>query len=382
MDIERYRAEFPITQQYTYLNNAAIAPLNQRAAHAMQEYVGLKVSEPFEHWFEYLTGHDTQLKERSASLINAERPDEIVSIPNTGTAINIAAAGLPLRPGDNVLVLEGDYPAVIYPWLNLAPRGILTKIVPSRHGGLDLETLQSRIDARTRVIALSTAMFATGYRNDIAAVGAICRQRGIFFVVDAIQTLGVFPLDVRACHIDFLACGGHKWLLGVMGAGILYCRHDLLDHLQLGAYVGAASTVDPFNFLDYNFTLQPTSERFSVGVPNEIGIAALATSLGLILEIGIERIAHRVLALTGTLIGDLQDRGFSILSNLEPEHRSASVVIEVPDPEAVCQRLLDERILASPRGTGVRFSPNFYNNEEDVLRVGAALGQSSLVSIP
>jgi selenocysteine lyase/cysteine desulfurase len=265
-------------------------------------------------------------------------------------------------------VVDGDYPAVIYPWLNIARDGILTKIVPQVDGGLDLDVLESRIDSRTRVVALSTAMFATGFRNDIEAVGRLCRDRGIYVVVDAIQTLGYLPIDVQACHIDFLACGSHKWLLSPPGSGILYCRHDLLDDLQPGAYVGAGSVVDMMNFLDYNFTLQPSSARWAISAPNFLGIIGLHASMGLLLDIGIEQIAERVLALASYAMDELEKRGLRVVSNQQEQHRSGIVVVEVANPQAACQRLTEAGIMTAVRGRGIRLSPHFYNTEEEITR--------------
>lgn len=373
MNLASYRDEFLITREYAYLNHAAVAPLSCRAAQAIQGLVERAQTVPFDRLMLEIEQVSVEVKERVARLINASRTDEIVAIPNTATGINIAAKSLPLRAGDNVLVLDGDYPANVYPWLNLAPQGILTKWVPQRNGGLDLEVLEARIDRRTRAIALSSAMFATGFCNDLAAVGEICKRREIFFVVDGIQTLGAFALDVQACGIDFLACAAHKWLLGAPGSGFLYCRHDLLEQLQLGAYVGAMSTVDPTNFLDYNFTLRPCSERFTIGAGNVLGMVAMNASLELLEEVGIECVSGRVLALTGMAIADLQSRGFRIASSLEPEHRSGIVIVEVDDPQEACERLLAAKVSASARGRGVRLSPHFYNSEEDVLRLGEAL---------
>ena len=375
-DMTTYRAEFPITAEYAFLNHAAISPVSTRVARAVQEHLALAQRMPFDRMRDQFTSLGSELRERAARLINAARTDEIVPMPNTAEGINTAANSLPLRAGDNVLVLDGDYPAVVYPWLNLASRGVLVKWVPLTDGGLDLNCLEARIDAHTRVIALSTAMFATGFKNDIAAVGALCRARGIYFVVDGIQTLGAFPLDVQACHIDFLACGGQKWLLAVPGSGFLYCRHDLLDDLQLGAYVGATSTVDPYNFLDYNFTLQPSAERFNLGSSNLLGQLALNAALGMLLEVGSETTSSRILALTGTLIADLQERGFPIHSNLQREHRSGIVIVGVPDAQAAYEQLLAAGIVTSPRGAGLRVAPHFYNSDEDVLRVGEVLGRA------
>lgn len=373
MDLSSYRAEFPITDRYAFLNHASISTYSRRVTEAITAHLAAMQSEPFNRLIEDVFGTVVGMRERAATLINAARPDEIVPMPDTATGINTAANSLPLRPGDNVLVVEGDYPANIYPWLNLAPRGVLVKWVPQHAGGADIERLAARIDNRTRVIAVSTAMFATGFRNDVAAIGALCRDRGIFFVVDAIQTLGALPIDVQACNIDFLATGGQKWLLSTPGSGFLYARHELMDQLQPGAYVGASSVVDPYNFLDYNFTLQPTADRFALGTPNLLNIVALHAALGMLLEVGAERIGERVLELTGRLTDGLQARGFRVLSNLDPRYRSGIVIVETPEPEQTATRLLEAGVVTMPRGQGLRIAPHFYNNEDDIDRAIEAL---------
>ena len=377
MDLSNYRAEFPIAERFAFLNHAGISSLNRRAALALQAHMEQAQTMRLDRFFEEFIATTAELKARIVALIGAASPDEIVTMPNVATGINTVAQSLPLRAGDNVLVLDGDYPANVYPWLNLAPKGVLTKVVPQHAGGLDLERLVARIDGRTRALALSTAMFATGFRNDMAAIGALCRERNLYFVVDAIQTLGAFPINVEACHIDFLACGSQKWLLSTAGSGFLYCRRERMDELQAGAYVGASSTVDAANFLDYNFTLQLTAERFSLGTPNLMGRVALHATLGLLLEIGVEHIAERVLQVTDVLIEDLQARGFRILSNMAPEHRSGIVIVEVPDPQAAYDQLLAADVITSVRGAGLRVAPHFYNSDVDVLRVGEVLGNRS-----
>ncbi len=373
MDLSSYRAEFPITTRYAFLSHAAVSPYNRRVAQAVAAHLAAMQAAPFDELHESIFTLIRELRERAARLINAAQPDEIVPMPDTATGINTAANSLPLRAGDNVLVVEGDYPANIYPWLNLAPRGVLVKWVPQHEGGVDLERLAARIDRRTRAIAVSTVMFATGFRNDIAAIGALCRERGIYFIVDAIQSLGALPIDVQACHIDFLASGGQKWLLSTPGSGLLYVRRAIMDDLQLGAYVGASSVVDPFNFLDYNFTLQPTADRFALGTPNLLNIVALHAALGLLLEVGIERIAARIIALTDRLIEALRHQGVGIHSNLDPRHRSGIVIAAVPQPEQTAARLRAAGVIAAPRGAGLRFAPHFYNNEDDIDRAVDAL---------
>jgi len=375
-DLTAYRAEFPITEKYAFLSHAAVSPLSRRAAKAVEAHLELIQTKAFGDYFGEVFGLQKDLQQRIVALINAQGPDEIALMPNTATGLNTAAASLPLQPGDNVLVLDGDYPANIYPWLNLAHRGILTKFVPQRNGGLDLELLKARLDRRTRVIALSTVIFATGFRNDLAAVGQLCQERGIFFVVDGIQSLGAFPMDVREYQIDFLAAGSQKWLLSTPGCGFLYCRRELIEQLAPGAYVGAASVVDPMNYLDYNFTLAPNADRFNLGTPNLTGMVALQATLALLQEIGIERISQQILLLIETLINDLHRRGYQLAASTELAQRSGIVVAHVEDALAACEKLAKANVIVTPRGPGVRIAPHFYNTVEEVLRVGEVLGDA------
>jgi cysteine desulfurase / selenocysteine lyase len=368
-----YRKLFPISDRLAYFNHAGVSPLNTRAAEAMRSFVETTVTESAGDYFPRLLQQRVDLLQRLATLVNARSADELVPVPNTAYGINAAALSLPLRPGDNVLVVDGDYPANIYPWMNLAHRGVLTKVVPQDNGGLNLERLVARIDSRTRVIAISTVMFATGFRNPIDEIGRICKERGIYFVVDCIQSLGAFPLDVQASGIDVLSCGSQKWLLGPTGAGFMYMRKELLDDLVPGAYVGTLSTVDPLNFLDYNFSPQPSAARFAIGTDNSVGYVGLAESVALIQEVGPETIGKQILGLVDTLIDDLGERGYRFSASTAPEHRSGIVIVEVDDPAATTARLREAGIAVIPRGKGFRVAPHFYNTREEMLRVGEVL---------
>jgi cysteine desulfurase / selenocysteine lyase len=380
LDATPYRSLFPITQQHVYLDHAGASPLSTRVLHAQDAFNRMAAEQPLGRMFGQLMGTMLDLRTRFATLINARSIDEIVPMPNTAAGLNTAALSLPLRAGDNVLVLDGDYPANIYPWMNLAHRGVLTKFVPQRNGGLDLDLLVSRMDARTRVVAISTVMFATGFRNDIEAVGRICKERGIFLVVDGIQSLGALPFDVQAANVDMLACGSQKWLMGPLGGGFLYVRKELLDDLVPGAYVGSASVVDAANFLDYNFTLQPTAERFNIGTPNLGGMIGLRASVELLQEIGIEQVAERVLMLGNLVIDELGERGYTMAADTAPEHRSGIVIVNVDDPAATSARLGEHGIYCIPRGKGIRIAPHFYNTEDDIMRLVEVLGERAVVA--
>ncbi len=372
-ELSDYRSEFPITEHYAFLSHAAVSSPSRRVSTALHAYLEQAQHQSFWDAMNNWLKLRDQLRGRIARFINARGSDEVIVMPNTATSINTAAVSLPLKEGDNVLVLDGDYPANIYPWQALAYRGVLTKVVPQHQGGLDLNILEQRIDRRTRVIALSTAMFASGFRNDIEAVGRLCKERGIYFVVDAIQTVGAFPLDVQACNIDFLACGSQKWLLSTPGHGFLYCRRELFPELEPHAYVGASSVVDPLNFLDYNLTLPDDAQRFEVGTHNMPGTVAMDAAIALLEEVGVEHISQHILRLIDTLINDLSERGYTFAASTAPEHRSGIVVVQVPDAKTLCQKFNQEGIIVTPRGGGVRVAPHFYNTFEEVLRVGEVL---------
>ncbi len=369
MKLEELRQEFPLTEELAYLDHAATSPLPGRTRAAMTSFVEARRFVR-RAWEEYET-LDQDLRQSLGQLINAS-PEEIALVQNTAEGINIAAHAIPFQPGDNVVFCDMEYPANVYPWLNLERRGVEARIVPHREGGLALDDLEEYLDQRTRVVAASSVEFITGFRNDLQSIGELCKARGIYFVVDGIQSLGAIPLDVRECHIDMLSCGGPKWLLGPCGQGFLFCRREILEEMK-PAYAGATSVVDFLNFRDYDLTFLPDAKRFELGTPNLVGIVGLLASVNLLQEVGIEEIRRWTLHLTDVLIDDLQERGYQIASCLRPKHRSAIVSFPTPDVEADYEKLIAHKIIVSLRENYIRVSPHCYNTEEEVLRVGQVL---------
>jgi len=369
MKLDELRQEFPLTEELTYLNHAATSPLPGRTRAAMTSFIETRrfVRRARE---EYET-LDQDLRQALGQLINAS-PEEIALVQNTAEGINIAAHAIPFQPGDNVILCDMEYPANVYPWLNLERRGVEARIIPHREGGLALDDLEATTDKRTKAIAVSSVEFLTGFRNDLQSIGKLCRARGIYFVVDGIQSLGAIPLDVRECQIDLLSCGGPKWLMGPCGQGFLFCRQELLEEM-IPAYAGATSVVDFLNFRDYDLTFLPDAKRFELGTNNLVGEVGLLASVNLLLEVGIEEIRRWTLHLTGVLIEDLQERGYQIASCLRPEHRSAIISFTTPDVEAAYEKLIANKVIVALRENYIRVSPHCYNTEEEVLRVGQVL---------
>jgi selenocysteine lyase/cysteine desulfurase len=349
-----------------------VAPLTARAQQALAEYAADLADNGDVHekrWSQRVE----EVRDLAGRLLNAD-PADIAFLKNTSEGIGIVAEGFPWQSGDNVVTAQEEYPANLYPWMNLRARGVETRLVASRAGRLDIDDIRAAIDPRTRVLSLSFVEYASGYRNDLTALGGLCRERGIFFCVDAIQGLGVLPLDVRNMPIDALAADGHKWLLGPEGAALFYLRRELVERLRpIG--VGWNSVVRPRDFAALDFRLKAHAGRWESGSLNVAGITALGASLLLLLEIGIPRIAQRLHELTNYLCERARHAGFEVYSSRRPDEWSGIVSLLAPGPDArsfvkFC-RLHD--LVINHRADRIRVSPHCYNTLEEIDRLLACL---------
>jgi selenocysteine lyase/cysteine desulfurase len=371
--ISRIReSEFPVIGKWKFFNHAACSPLPKRAALAMEKQIR-------EHGLNGNLGNSGWSRNREdartlvAKLLNCQR-EEVAFVGNTADGLSIAANGYKWREGDNVVTTNVEYPANMYPWLNLARRGVAVKTVPERDGRILLEDIVAAIDERTRILSISWVEFASGFRNDLVALGALCRERGVMFVVDAIQALGAFPIDVKAAHIDVLACGGQKWLLGPRGCGLVFCSKNALETLDVSV-VGAYSVVDEHNYLDYKLEFKSGATRFEYGTENAVGIAGLHGSLELLLEVGVENIQNRILTLSDRFCEGARVKGYAIVGSSHPGERSGLTFFEKKDENSaeIAARLQEEGFVLSMRAGRLRFAPHFYNTEDEVDALIAAL---------
>ncbi len=363
---EKWRAEFPVTKSYVYMNHAGVAPLSRRVRDAMVGFVEdatVNGAVNVDSWTETVE----MCRSVAAQLINADAT-EIAFMKNTTQGILIAANGIDWCQGDNVVTTAVEFPANVYPWWSLKERyGVQTCMVPERDGRIHLEDIIEAIDERTRVVTISHVEFASGYRNDIKAIGEICRERDVWFVVDAIQSLGAIEVDVKSSHIDILAADGHKWLLAPEGAAIFYCAKDKLERL-INTNVGWASVVNPREFLDYDLTQKPDATRFEEGSYNSIGLYGLKAAIDLLLEIGVSNIETRILELTSGLIKGLNAKGYRVITPKSDSERAGIVVFESDHytPAELFALLNERNIITAERGSGVRVSPHFYNTELEI----------------
>lgn len=370
-----FRSQMPITARWAYFDHAAVAPLPQPARVAIAAWLkeaGEEGAVPWSNWSQQV--ERTRLS--AAALVGAEA-DEIALVPNTTTGISLVAEGFPWREGDNVVTLDNEFPSNLYPWMNLASRGVEARLVPVEGGRVDLGRLEEAIDGRTRLVSLSWVGFASGWLIDVEEAARLCHQRGCLFFLDAIQGLGVFPLDVKTSGVDFFAADGHKWLLGPEGAGLLYVRREhleLLRPLGLGwnSVVGAGKFAPQMN-------LRPAAARYEGGTQNMAGMIGLGGSLKMLADLGVgpgsSPLADLVLSITDYACEKLKGVGALLLSPREGAHRSGIVTFSVPgkDPAEIRKALLAAGIITSCRGGGVRISPHGYATPEEIDRLVAVL---------
>jgi selenocysteine lyase/cysteine desulfurase len=256
----------------------------------------------------------------------------------------------------------------MYPWLNLESRGVQVRRVMEESGRIPIERLMEAMDGRTRLVSLSSVQFASGYRTDLATLGEYCVKRGVFLCVDAIQSLGVMPIDVRGMHIDFLSADAHKWLLGPEGIGIFYVSKEVQGHLRPSC-VGWMSVKNPANFDHYDFDFHDSIKRFDSGSYNIAGVFGLGGALDFILEIGVDKICQRVLMLTDRLVEGVRDKGYRVFSSRKRPEASGIVAFgsDVHDHDQIQRHLQKEhRLIVAVRKGKLRASPHFYATEKEI----------------
>jgi cysteine desulfurase/selenocysteine lyase len=375
MDWTELRREFPVTTRWAFFDHAAVAPLTERARRTLIEYADDIAFNGVVNDPDHVRRVEV-VRRLAAQLLNAD-PLDVAFIKNTSEGIGIVAEGLRWQAGDNVVTTEDEYPANLYPWMNLAERGVELRRVPSRAGRIVLDDLRRALDGRTRLVSLSFVEYATGFRNDLAAVGQMCREKGVLFFVDAIQGLGVFPLDVRQTPIDFLAADGHKWLLSPEGAGLLWVRRELIDQLH-AVGVGWNSVIGSRDFSRIAFRLKPHAGRWESGTLNVSGILALGASVELLLAAGIDAISERVLYLTDYLCERCRQAGVPVYSSRRPGEASGIVSLVVDgDVTALVQRCREGGVVVNQRAGRLRVSPHAYNSTEELDRLVALVGAVS-----
>jgi cysteine desulfurase / selenocysteine lyase len=366
------RAHMPIAERFVYFDHAAVAPLPGPTRDAIQGWLNEATQQGDVLWPQWAARVE-HLRKLAARLIGAQ-DREVALVPNTTTGINFVAEGYSWRAGDNIVTLANEFPSNQYPWMNLAGRGVECRRVSVEDGVVDLDRLLAACDERTRIVSVSWVGYATGWRIDVPRLAELCHRRGSLVFLDAIQGLGVFPLDVQAAGVDFLAADGHKWMLGPEGAGILYVKHEHLNRLRpLGC--GWNSVVAGTDYTRIELTLRDSAARYEGGSQNMVGMIGLGASLDTLASFGLAKdespLAAQVLAVTDYACERLERIGASFLAPRLGEHRSGIVTFQLPGREAndVRKHLAAEGIVVRCRAGGVRISPHAYNTAAEVDRM-------------
>jgi selenocysteine lyase/cysteine desulfurase len=366
------RALFPIASRYAYLDHAAIAPLATPVRSTMEVFLTRQSEEPFnlEHW-ERLRG---QVRTRVAELLSAP-PESIAFTKNTTSGLGMVAAGLDWQPGDNVVGVDREFPANIYPWMDLKRRGVELRLYRPVEGRIDVRALTSLCDQRTRVLAISAVQFWSGFRADLGALGAALRGSEALLVVDAIQAVGGLVLDLSRTPVDFLCAGAQKWLLGPIGAGFAYVGPRMLERLH-PLVIGTDSVVADREYVEYDLTLKPDARRYEESSPNYPGILGMGAAIHLLLRAGLAAVEAGVLRLADRLREELPSRGYELVCRPGQASERSGIIsfrhsrIVLAELHA---RLRDAGVIISLRGDFLRASPHFYNADEDIDRMLDAL---------
>lgn len=360
----QWNDEFPQDPAICYLNHAAVAPWPKRAAEAVKAFACENLHQgarDYPRWVQL----EHRLRGQLQTLLNAPGKGDIALVKNTSEALSFVAMGLDWTEGDEVLISDEEFPSNRIPWEALAPRGVRLRQV-SLNGADPEGALIEAMGPATRLLSISSVQYASGLRMDLARLGRACRERGILFCVDAIQSLGAIELDVQAIHCDFAMADGHKWLLGPEGLGVFYCRREVRDRLHLTQFgwhmVEALGDYDRADWMPAS-----TARRFEPGSPNTLAQHALSASLELLLEVGLGRIQEALQQRTAYLIQSLGALpGARLLSPATPERRAGIVTFSFAgiDSQWLYQRLMQAGVVCAARGGGVRWSPHFYTSQQ------------------
>ncbi len=368
MDKQQVRDLFPVTRNLIYFNHAAVGPLSIRAYEAMERHARDQREFGALHWREWYAEYE-RLRAAAARLIGA-RPDEIAILKNTSEGLSFVAEGYRWKSGDNAITTDLEFPSNYTPWRNLQQRGVECRVVRSRDGVFTVDDVEPLIDDRTRIVTLSSVAFHNGFPADLQAIGEVCARRGVLFCVDAIQSLGALPVDVRKSKISFLAADGHKWMCGPEGATIFYVAAEHRERLAVLEH-GWTNINRHGKFLECEVDLLPDARRFEAGSLNTNGIYGLRAGIELLLEIGIDAIAAEVIRVTSLLAERLEEIGWRVAT---PRPIRSGIVGAIPPGVELSllrwhRRLEENGVVCAPREGMLRFSPHFYNDDAEVDRV-------------
>ncbi len=371
-EISKARKLFPHLQKdVVYFNHASTGPMSLRVKKALNELLYLKSEGKIDDYKELLRRAD-ESKQLLGKMLNTTA-DRFAFTSNTSTGLNILAQGIQWRAGDRIILGDVEFPANVYPFMNLKDIGVEIDFVKSENGIVTAEDLISAITPKTKLISVSYVQFLSGYRIDLEKLGTACKSKGIILCVDAAQGLGALTLDIQKCNSDFVSCGTQKWMLGLQGMAFIYISEDLQSRLKTSS-VGWLSVENAWDLIDYNFTLKKTANRYQPGTLNTFGIYAINASLKMFNEFGFKKIEEQVLSNSKYLIEELINTRFTpLLINYGKKNFAGIISFKNVDAEDISNYLQLKNITIAVREGIVRISPHFYNTFDEIDKVVAEL---------
>ena len=369
---ENLDREFPVRKSLVYFNHAAVAPLPRRVAGAIAAHndnVRDRGAADWRRWY----GAIETAREKAARFLGAKR-EEIAFLPNTSWGLNLVAQAFPWTRGDNVVSDDMEFPSNAYPWLALEKRGVECRLAVNRGGRVTVDDIAAKVDAATRVVAVSWVAFHNGWVYPIEEISRFCRERRILFVLDAIQGLGALPLDVHAAGVDVLAADAHKWQLGPEGCAVFFVAESARERVP-PLFAGWWNIRHERGYLDYDLDFYAGARRYEPGTLPTANIAGLAAALDLLSEVGPETVRTRILETNEALERGLVERGWRIVTPEPLRCGILAAALPGADCRVLAKKLEERGIISSPREGAVRFSPHFYNDTREVERILAAVDQ-------
>jgi selenocysteine lyase/cysteine desulfurase len=371
-EIKIARNLFPhLKKDFIYFNHASTGPMSSRVKESLNELFYLKSEGEIDDYEELLRRAD-ESKQLLGKMLNSSA-DRFAFTSNTSSGLNILAQGIQWKKGDRVILGNVEFPANVYPFMNLKDMGVEIDFVKSENGILTAEDLIHAITPKTKLISVSFVQFLSGYRIDLEKLGTACKEKGIVLSVDATQGLGALTLDVQKCSIDFISCGTQKWMLGLQGLAFIYISEELQGILKT-ASVGWLSVENAWDLIDYDFKLKKTANRYQPGTLNTFGIYAINASLKMFDEFGFNNVEDQVLSNSKYFIEQLSETGFApILQKCNKKNLAGIISIKREDAENIFNYLRSKKNITAVREGIVRLSPHFYNTKDEIDKVVAEL---------
>ncbi len=370
--------EFPLSDELIYLNHAAVAPWPKRTSAAVIAFAEQNTRYGSHFYLDWMA-KEAECRTQLQTLLNAPSTDDIALVKNTSEALSFVAYGLTWQAGDNIVSSNEEFPSNRMPWQSLANQGVEFRQADLHSADTPEDALFALVDESTRLLTISSIQFASGLRMDLVKIGEFCQQRGILFCIDAIQSLGAVQFDVQAYHADFVMADGHKWLFGPEGLGVFYSSAKAREQLKLTQY-GWHNMKDTHNYENKPWEIHPTARRFECGSMNTLGIHALSASLSLLLELGMETVEELVLKNAEIVKTEIaKDQQLLLISSAQSPLKSGIVVFKhrAIANEVLYKHLQDNGVVCALRGGGIRFSPHFYNTQQDIAQAFAIIAALS-----